>query len=173
MSPKNAIKMINIQSLIWSTLVRFGPYGPIRSIWSFLVHSVLFNLVHIGLIQSTLFLFGPLCLLWSILFTLVHLSPIRVIRSTWSYLVHFVHFGSIWSIILISVIFNSHCSYLVHFGPVYPLCSYSVPFCPFCSLWYYLVPFCHFGLVQSTLFLFGPIMSIWSTFIYLVQFGPF
>ena len=50
MSPKNAIKMKNIQNyysfqtgsirFIMSSSVQFGPNGPNWSIWSYLVHSV-------------------------------------------------------------------------------------------------------------------------------------
>ena len=89
MSPKNAIKIINIQKSysvhfgsihfvfdpIWSYLVLFSPFYPLK-----------FNSVQFDLIKSTLVQFGPFSphLLYS-----VHIGPILSTS---------VHFGLIQSI---------------------------------------------------------------------------
>ena len=100
MSPKNAMKMINIQKFclvlfspfcpLWSTLVLFSP------LWSYWVQSV-----HIGPI-------------WYILSTLVLFGPPR------SYLVHFVHISLIQSTL---VLFSPLRSPTVLFSPLCPLWS--------------------------------------------------
>ena len=119
MSPKNAIKMINIQkfysvyfgpilsssvhfSSIQSILVLFGAIGP---------H--LFYYVHFSLIQSTMVLFGPFCPLRS------YLVDIGLIRST---LVLFVPILSIMStlvLIYLFVLIRSPSILSVHIGPLY------------------------------------------------------
>ena len=104
----------------WFYLVHsniFGPYGPNRSIQSYLVYSVylssirsnsilfialrsyLVHSVHIGSIRSIFVLFCPLR---SILSTLVHFSLFGSFSALWSYS---FHFGSIWSILSTSVQF--------------------------------------------------------------------
>ena len=111
-----------------------------------------------------------------------------ILCPLWSYSVHSVHFDPL----------QSYLSHSLHFGPFFPLCFYSVHSVHFSPIQFtllllgpgpvyqlrsYLV---QFGLVCSILstlvysFLFsppcsysGPILSIWSTFLYLIQFGPF
>ena len=132
MSPKNTIKMINIQKFysvhfglirsilfssvhfgfIWSTLVLFSPFSPH---W--------FYSIHFKSVRSTLVPFGPFCPLWS---TLVLLEPFSPHRSS---SVHSIHFDSIWSI-LILVLFSWRWSYSIHFGPTR---SDLVLFSPICS----------------------------------------
>ena len=107
MSPKNGVKMINIQKF-YSTSVLFGLFCPLRSIlvlfglrFSYWVQPVqidpiLFTLVlfgpccsysvHFGFIRSTLVLFVPLCPLWS---TMILFGPI------WYYSILFVPIRSI------------------------------------------------------------------------------
>ena len=133
MSPKNEIKMINIQKYyllnfgpIRSTLVLFGP------LWSNLLYngpnvftSVLFSplwsySILFGSIRSTFFLFG---LYWS---SCIHFSPIR------STLVLFIPNYLPWSTSVI----------LEPFNPLHSL------FGPFCPLWFYFV---HIGLISSIL----------------------
>ena len=117
------------------TLVLFRPFCPLSS---YLVHSV-----HFGLIQSilsNLVLLGLLCPLW---LTSVLFGPFGIL---WFYSVHFFHFGPI----------QLYWSCLVHFGLIW---SYSVHFstlvlvliCPFLF---------HISPIQSTLFLFGPLMQM-------------
>ena len=86
MSPKNAIKMINIQKYY---LVHISP------IWSMLVHST-----HFGSIRFTLVLFSPYCRVWSNF-------------STWSYL---VDIGPIPSYLFLLRSHCSTLSYSVHLG---------------------------------------------------------
>ena len=127
MSPKNAIKMINIQKYY---LVHIGPIRSILPLWFYSVHIVLFGL---GSIRSTL----------------VHFAHFGSIRSTLSYLV-LVLFGPICSY---SVHIGPLCpiqSTLVLFSPP---CSYSVLLCPFnppCSIWSICV---HFGPFRTLRFI--------------------
>ena len=154
MSPKNAIKIINIQNsysihigFIWSTLSNklYSINSVLSSpLWSYSVHSI-----RIGPIRSTLVLFnlsisvllGPL---WSYSIHSFHFG------SPQSYSVHFVHFG----------LFISHWSYLVHyvhFDPNLFICSYSLYFSPIQRpIWFPSV-------------LFGQLCSIWSNS---VHFDP-
>ena len=159
MSPKNAIKMINIQKFY---SVQFGPFSPH---WPYSVHigpilstSVLFSLFcplwSFWSILSTLVQFGPI---QSMLSALLHFSPIPVIRST---LVHFVHFSFIRSIQSTLVLFNPNQSYSVLFCPIWFCSVHPVHFSPIRSIRSYSVHH----------FLFGPILSIWSTLFYLIQF---
>ena len=146
MSPKNAIKKINIQKsylvhfgFVQSTLVLFGLVSPLDLIlstsvlfgphWFYSVHFVHFGPLqsysdhsvhysHIRPVLYTLFLFGPLL----------------------SYSIHYVHFGPIWSSL---VLFGPICSYSVHYIHFVPnlsirlfgqLQSYSIPFVPIPSI---------------------------------------
>ena len=197
MSPKNAIKMINIQKFY---LVHIGSIrsimsssvwlGPIWSIWSYLVHFVLSTKVlfspiqsysiHFSLtqsIQSTLDLFDPH---WSYS---IHFSPIRSILSTlvlfgpfyplWSYSVHYVYFSSILSYSVHIGPIRSILSTLIDFNPIWVIRSTFVLFGPFCPLWFLFGPFCPLRSYSVYSFLFIPIQSIWSTLFHLVQFGSF
>ena len=140
MSPKNAIKIINIQK---SYLVHFFLFGPLwfylvnlAPIWSIPSTLVLFFPLqfysdHIGPIQSTLVLFSPtwsysflFVPIQSIMSTLVLICQFVLIRSTSvllnpfrSTLVHSILFGLLWS-------------YPVHFGLP---CSHSIQFCSILS----------------------------------------
>ena len=109
--------------------------SSIRSIRSYSVYFGPFNThwpysVHIGLILSTLVLFGPH------LFYLVHFGSIMstsvLFSSNWSYLIQSVHFGPIQSLSL----------HYVHLGLIHSICSYSVLLGP---PFFYLVIFCPFG----------------------------
>ena len=121
MSPKNTIKMINIQKYylvhigpIWSTLVHSAYFGSIRSILSYLVlvlfcrrwsYSVLFVPTRFTLVHSDLF--SPL---WSYSVLLV---PI------WSYFVHSIHYVPFGPFVFTSVDldhFDSFVFTLVHFN---------------------------------------------------------
>ena len=113
MSPKNAIKIINIEKYYsvhfvlfdphWFCLVYIGPIGSIRStlilFYPFKSYSI--HIGYIQSIQSTLALFGPY----------------------WSYSVHSINFGLIQSTLFTSVLFSWYWSYSVHYGPI---CSYLV-----------------------------------------------
>ena len=135
MSPKNAIKMINIQKSylvhivsIWShqsSSVQFGPVGSY--IWSILstivVFSPIIHSVHIGSIRSTLVLFCPLRF----------------------YSVHSVYFSSIRSILPTLFLFSPIQSTLVLFSPFCPLWSTSILFRLFNLLRFYSV---HFGSIR-------------------------
>ena len=141
-------------------------FDPKKKFYS--VHSILFSLLRS--IQYTLALFGP----------------------HWSY---FVHFGLIRSPSVLFgpllILFGPFCPlwfYLVHFGPIQsklvlfdpicPLQSYLVPFTPLCPLRSYSFHLFLFSPIRSTFFLFGHILSIWSTLshsIHLttaIHFGP-
>lgn len=96
------------------------------------------------------------------------------------------HIGSIWFILSTSIVFSPHWSYSVQFGPFQFILSTLILICVL--IWPYLVPFgpiwstmFQFGpilSISSTVFLFGPILCIWSTlFIWSIQttsvhFGP-
>ena len=122
--------------------------------------------------------------LFSILSTLIHFSPIRAFSPLWSYTVHFVHLGSVQSILSTSVQSSPHWSNSVHFIYLGPRQSDLVRFSLFCLLRFYLVHLFLFGLIRSTLFLFGlfgpilsngPLCSIWSNSVHLdhlVYFVP-
>ena len=138
MTPKNAIKLINIQK---SHSVHIG------STRSNLVHTVVIN--PFGPIQSTLstkVLFGPFR------------STLASFGSHWSYYVHLgpFHIGPISSILPTFVLFSPFC----------PLWSYSVYSVQFGSIWSYSVYYVHFGRLQSysghSVF-FGSIQSILCT----------
>ena len=118
MSPKNAIKMINIQKYnlvhigpIWLTLVHFAHFGSIRSTlsysvlvlfsrhWSYLFllsshWSTLSYSVHFGPSRSSLFSFGPILSIQSTLFHLVHLCSLQSIQIT------LIHLCSLRSILI-------------------------------------------------------------------------
>ena len=116
MSPKNAIKMINIQKYY---LVHVGPFCPL---WFYSIHIVLFGL---SPIQSTLVLFGPICSysvhigpLYPIQFTLVLFSPpyshLVLFLSIQSTFFHLVHLCSLRSIQTTSIHLCSLQSNFVH-----------------------------------------------------------
>ena len=178
MSPKNAIKIINIQKSylvhigsIWSIMSTTvhkaitSPFDPIQSILS---TKVLFGLF--GLLQSTSVLLGPFSPHWSYF---VHFSSIQsklVLFSSFcpllSYSVHFVHFGLIRFILSTLILFHSIWSILstlVHFSPIrairYTLVLFGL-FCPLCSTRSTLVLFSPFFPLQSYSIHIGP---IWST----------
>ena len=148
MSPKNAIKMINIQKSysvhigsiqsILSFLVQFGPirsysihFNANQSIWS--------ALALFGSHWSYSVHFGPFCPLWSysvcissirsILFTLVLFLVLFGLCPLWFYLIHFVHFNHIRAI-------QSILSTLVLFGSFSLLRSNFALFGQFCPLWF-------------------------------------
>ena len=162
MSPKNAIKIINIQKFY---LVHFG---LILSILSTLV--LLVNSVQIGPILSTSILFCPFC----------HFGPNLSIHS------YSVHISPPWSYTVHSFLFGPHRSPSILFDPNWSLWFYSVlidlirstsfnwsnsvHYCPLRSYSVYSFLFGPFRLIQSTLILFNPFGSIQST---LVQFGLF
>ena len=144
MSPRNAIKMINIQK---SYLVHFG---PIRSIFSSSVHfgSTWSTFVLLGLIGpnwSYSFLFSPirftLVIFSPLWFYSVHIGPISFILSTsvdigpiQSTMILFglyVHFGPNLCIGFFLVLFGPPCSHSVIFCPFSPLHSICVHFGPF------------------------------------------
>ena len=109
-------------------------------------------------IWFTLVLFSLLCSLW---FTLVLFRPFN---QLWSCSVYSVYIGLIRSILSTSVLYSWHWSYLVHY----------IHFGHNLSIRSYLV---HFSPIRSTLFLFGPLLSIcihsglfiplWSFFLHL------
>ena len=116
MSPKNAIKVINIQKSysiqigsiqsicpLLSNVVLFSSFSPLK------FYSVQFD--PLSCIQSTLDLFGPY---QSYSVHLVHFDLLQ------SYLSHSVHIGPIWSILFTFVLFS----------PFYPLQSHSVHIAP-------------------------------------------
>ena len=114
MSPKNAIKIINIQKYIQSTSVLFGPRWSIMatlvlfsSHWSYSIYigpiqsnlSTQSYLFDIGPIRSTMIIFSPICsysvhigLHCLIQFTLSY-SILVPIQTYFVHLVHFVPFG--------------------------------------------------------------------------------
>ena len=154
-SPLYPLKFNSVQFspflLIQSISVQFGLFCPLRLILSIFVQ------------------FSPFCLLW---FYLVLFCPHR------SHSVHSVHFDWLQSYLVILstfVLFDPFCSlwsYSVHI----PHRFYSVQFGLVRSILSTLVPpvlFGSFGLIQSTLFLFGSILFILFTFFHLVQFGLF
>ena len=106
-------------SLIWSTLILFGPISFILSTsvlsglfflhWSYSVHYVLFN-------QH-----------WSYS---VHIGPILPLCPLRPYLVIFVCFGSVWSIGSYSRPLRC---YKIHFSPFVIIQSILVLFGPFCQ----------------------------------------
>ena len=108
MSPKNAMKIINIQKSysvyigsIWSNLIQFSPLCLLKL---YSVHSVLFNphwlySVHIRPILSISVLFGLFCPLSSYSIDSIYFG------SIWPYS---VYIGPIWSIL----------STLIHFSPI-------------------------------------------------------
>lgn len=108
--------------------IKFKLFGSIRSI---LVH-----FFHFGSIRSTWVIFSPI---WFYLVYLVHFGSIWSIRS------YSIYFGPIWSTsVLFSPFFHfrpirSIRSTLVIFGP--PLSSYLVQFGPFYPLWFTSVQF--------------------------------
>ena len=171
MSPKNAIKVINIQKSysiqigsiqsicpLLSNVVLFSSFSPLK------FYSVQFD--PLSCIQSTLDLFG---LHWSYSVHSVHFDLLQ------SYLSHSVHIGLIRSILFT----------LVLFGPFYPLLSYSVHISPnwsnpstsihyvhFSPIWSMSVLFRPFVLIQPRLVLFGPFVlfgTIWSYLVHLVH----
>ena len=178
MSPKNAIKIINIQKSylvhfflfgpLWFYLVNLGPIwsipstlvlffalqfysdhiGPIQSICPLRYYSV-----DIGPIQSTLVLFGPT---WSYSFLFV---PIQSIMSTLVLICQFVLIRSnqvllnpFRSTLVHSILFGLLWSYPVHFGLP---CSHSIQFCSILSN---LVHFYPLQSNQTTLVYFGPFL---------------
>ena len=165
MSPKNAIKMINIQKSysvhivsIWShqsSSVQFGPIG------SYLVH-----FVHYSCIQSN-YPFSPYWL-YS-----VHICPIlstsvlfRIFCPLCSYTVHSAYLGSVCSHSVHIGSIRSILSTLFHFSPIQVIRSTLVLFGPLGLLSSYSV---YISPIQSTSVWFGPVQSIMSTS---VLFGP-
>ena len=120
MSPKNAIKIINIQKIylvhigsIQSIMYASVQFGPIRSMRPLSVHSVLFS---------------PFC---PIKFYSVHSVFFNPLQS---YSAHSIHIGLILSI---SVLFGLNWSYSVHyvqFCPIRSVLSTLVLFGSFCPL---------------------------------------
>ena len=101
-------------------------------------------------------LFGPFCLLRS---NLVIFGPFYPL---WSYS---VHFDTIWFTLILFCPIRSMLSTLVHFSPIRDIRYDLVLIGPFFPLWFYSVHLVHFGLIQSTLVLFGPVQSILSTLV--------
>ena len=144
MTPKNAIKPINIQK---SHSVHIG------SIRSNLVHTVVIS--PFGPIQSTLstkVLFGPL---W---------STLASFGSHWSYYVHLgpLHIGPISSILPTFVLFSPFC-------PLWSYSVYSVQFSPTWSIMSTLVDFSPIRAIRYTLVLFSPFFPLRS---YPIHIGP-
>ena len=145
MSPKNAIKIINIQK---SYSVHIGS-----------IQSIMFSSIQFGLIQSYSVLFSP-C--YPLKFYLVYFGPFNLIQSTsllfgpfgphLFYSVHSVHYSPIQ--------FK-----LVLFGPFCLLWSYSIQIDSIQSSLSTTVQYAHFGPTVQ----FGPVQSILST---LLLFGP-
>ena len=139
MSPKNAIKMINIQK---SYLVHVGP-----------ILSNLSSLIHFSSITSTFVLVGPH---WSyfvhfspISFTLVMFGPFC---PSWSYLVDIVTIRSITSTLVLIYPFVLIRS---AFGPLYPIWSTLFPFSSILSIQSTSFHSVQFGPSISTLVQFG------------------
>ena len=145
MSPKNAIKIINIQK---SYSVHIGS-----------IQSIMFSSIQFGLIRSYSVLFSPF---YPPKFYLVYFVPFNLIQSTsllfgpfgphLFYSVHSVHYSPIQ--------FK-----LVLFGPFCLLQSYSIQIDSIQSSLSTTVQYAHFGPTVQ----FGPVQSILST---LVLFGP-
>ena len=144
MSPKNAIKNINIQSLIQSILVLFGPFCHLQSIWFNLAHSVLFNQLRFNLVHSIHI--GPYSLYFGLIRSIQ--STLALFGPHWSYFVLFSQFYPLWSYSVYYLYFGSISSYSVqsaHFDPLQSYSDHLVLFGPFC-------PLCP---IQSTLLLFS------------------
>jgi len=184
MSPKNAIKIINIKkfysvnsilfNLLWFYLVHLGPIRSIPStlllfypLQSYSLHigpmlfcSLRSSTVNIGPIQSTSVLFSPTWS-YSILFV-----PIRSIMSTLVQICLFVLIRST------SIPLNPFQYTLVHcpirsiLVPFSPPCSYSTLFCPFGPLhfiWSNSIHLYPSQSIQTTSVRFG---LLWSIFLY-------
>ena len=144
MSPKNVIKMINIQNFFYSVhFVIFGPlwfylayFGPIRSIRSILVIFCSFYPL-----WFTSILFGPF-------------SPLWFYSEHWFYLGHSVYFGPIRQTL---VLFGPFWFYSVRFVSIRSITSTLDLICPFIFIWSNPVH----------------ISPYWYTLSYLDYFGPF
>ena len=143
MSPKNAIKMINIQKYylvhigpIRSTLVHFSHFGSIRSTLSYLV-LVLFG-PHWSILP-TLVLFGPHCPIWSWSYSVLFVPT----RFT---LVHSVLFSPLWSYLVLLVPIRSYFVHSIHHVPFGPFVFTLVHLEHFDSFEFTLV---HFSLLRS------------------------
>ena len=160
MSPKNAIKIINIQKfysvhfgLIRSTLVLFSPFSPH---W--------FYSMHFKSVRSKLVQFGPFCPLW---FYLVDVGPILstsvLLGPIWSYSVLFVPIRSITLTLVLICPFVLTRSHSVHFRRLWSNSVYSVKFGPFSPFHSTLVHF-----IQLS-----PFWSIPSNSVHWIHFGLF
>ena len=123
MSPKNAIKIINIQKYY---SVHIDPFFPL---W--------FYSIHLGPIRSTLVLFGPIFPLSPIQSILVLFGPL------WSYL---LLISPHWSTLSNSINFGPIQSSLFLFGPIL---SIRYTLFHLCSLWSLQTTSIHFGPLRS------------------------
>ena len=169
--------MIKIfKSLIWSTLVLFGPF------WSYLIHMVLISAFSpIQSILSTKVLFSPLGLIQStsvLSAYSVHIGYSRSILVLCCPLQSYsIHIGLIRTLLFTLVLFSPIQSILftlVHFSSIQPICSTLVIFGPFCSLQFYLVHSVLFSPRCSFLVHIGPYVYfslIGSRSVHFVHFG--